>query len=111
MVSRSPCAEQSGSRLQISLVAQAEHATPILPAHGTELGLRAIHCKSSREFGLNGGMSKSPFMSVQKRCNMLVLRELTFCDNYESRHESRASGRGTSFTLTALTGEHLQLIM
>jgi hypothetical protein len=35
------------------------------------------------------------------------------CNNYESRHESRASGRGTSeiYTLMALAGENLQLSM
>jgi hypothetical protein len=77
IVFRSSCARQSGPSLQISLVAQAEHAAPIMPAHGSPVDLRAIHCKIPRDSGLDGGMSKSPFMSVQKRSSILVSSQRT----------------------------------
>jgi hypothetical protein len=41
------------------------------------VGLRAIHCKFFRESGLNGGMSESPFMSVQKWSNILINTQRT----------------------------------
>ena len=76
-VSRSSRGRHFGPSLQISLVAQAEHAAPILPAHGSEFILRAMHCESRRYFGLNGPIPMSLFMFVQKKGNCLARREPT----------------------------------
>ena len=74
-VSRSSRGRQFGPSLQISLVAQAEHAAPILPAHGSEFSLRAIHCKSRRHLGSNGPIPTSLFMFVQKKKGMVLHTE------------------------------------
>lgn len=64
IVSRSSRGRQSGPSFQISLVAQAEYAAQILPAYRTELSLRAMYYKLSRDSGLNGVMPRSPFVFV-----------------------------------------------